>query len=152
MKLPKVVGTIAFWVTWPGLWIYLRGSKRTRVIIVSGDRVLLVKSWLGTNDWGLPGGGRHGDESVESAGVREVQEETNIDIQSCEKQILFTDRAATEYGFSYSYSCLGVELEQTPVLKLQPSEIVEARWATASELENLKLSAITRECLAAWSH
>jgi len=151
MKLPKSLGTVAFWLTWPALWIYLKNSKRTRVIITYRGEVLLIKAWLGTSDWALPGGGRHRNETAEAAGIREVMEETGIDINTCEKRELFTDRAINELGFSFTHSCYVAELQKKPKTALQRSEVVKAIWASQKQLQSLKLSKASKACLEAWS-
>lgn len=45
-----------------------------------GDRVLLAMT-RGTNRWGPPGGGREDGETYEEAAVREVREETSVDVE-----------------------------------------------------------------------
>lgn len=152
MRLPKTLGTITFWLAWPALWVYLKDSSRTRVIIHCQGKVLLIKPWLGLDEWGLPGGGRHKDETAEHAGVREVLEETGIDIKSCEKQTLFTDKPIQDFGFSFSCSCIAVTLPEIPRLKLQSSEIIDSIWADRERLKTLRLAEVTRDCLEAWSN
>jgi 8-oxo-dGTP pyrophosphatase MutT (NUDIX family) len=150
MKIPKMVGTLVFWLTWPALWIYLKDTQRSRVIVVHDGKILLIKGWLGTNAWALPGGGRKGNETAVEAAEREVREETGIDIEACEKQILFTDRRVNECGFSFNCDCLLVVLADTPVLKLQRAEIFDAVWKKPEEMTELALSPVANQCLAAW--
>jgi len=152
MRIPKTLGTVLFWLSWPALWLYLKDSKRSRAIIVWEDKVLIVKAWLGTNDWSLPGGGNHGDESPLQTVEREVQEETGIDIKMCEKRELFTDRHVQEYGFSYSYTCFAMNLSHISNLVLQKGEIVEAKWINPADVpKNIRLSRVTKDALTAWS-
>lgn len=52
-------------------------SRRVRVVVMNNTgQVLLIKSWISTQCWSLPGGGvERGEEDVEAA-AREVHEET----------------------------------------------------------------------------
>ena|GEM_PF-583044 len=69
-------------------YFYLRafnGHKSVqgvRVILVRDGRVVLVRHWYAPGVWTLPGGGAHGNESVEEAGKREVFEEVGFSIDS----------------------------------------------------------------------
>lgn len=49
--------------------------------------------------WTLPGGGIHDNETPEQAIVREVKEETGLDVTIC--QLLFTENY--EFGLSHCY-------------------------------------------------
>lgn len=54
---------------------------RVSVIIIEDGRILLVRhEKYGTTYWVLPGGGVHFGESLEEAAIREMKEETNLDI------------------------------------------------------------------------
>lgn len=56
-------------------------SRRVRVVLISSENeILLIKNWLSNQSWTLPGGGIERGESTESAAVREVKEETTLDI------------------------------------------------------------------------
>ena len=75
----QLLGTIIFWLAWPFWVVYFRlNPQRSRVLIVSEGKLLLVKSWLGDNSWALPGGGvKDGEENIDSA-CREVEEEVGL--------------------------------------------------------------------------
>jgi len=51
------------------------------VFIRQGDAILLVKQNYGQQYWSLPGGVVERGESIDQAAVREVKEETGLDIQ-----------------------------------------------------------------------
>jgi 8-oxo-dGTP diphosphatase len=51
------------------------------VFVVKDDAVLLVKQNYGKRYWSLPGGMVESGESVDQAAIREVKEETGLDIR-----------------------------------------------------------------------
>lgn len=53
----------------------------TVVFITRNDALLLVRQDYGQRYWSLPGGVVENGESVEEAAIREVKEETNLDIR-----------------------------------------------------------------------
>ena len=73
------MGILAFWISWPALWIYLRRGERTRLLLVCNGEFLVLKSWLRAGRrWNLPGGGLHDGEQPDAGLMREVREETGI--------------------------------------------------------------------------
>ncbi len=53
-----------------------------RVIVVRDREVLLLSHWYAPFVWTLPGGGINKDETPQEAGMREVEEETGIKVNS----------------------------------------------------------------------
>ena len=51
------------------------------VFIRQDDRILLVRQDYGSGYWSLPGGSMEHGESIEEAAIREVKEETSLDVQ-----------------------------------------------------------------------
>ena len=67
------LGRVGGVMTWPLVWVVIRYTTRSRVLIICGDEVLLLKGWLSTGRWGLPGGGiRRGEDPVEAV-LRETK-------------------------------------------------------------------------------
>lgn len=64
------------------LWTRFRGIIRVRVLLRnSHGEILLVKNWIGKDQWEMPGGGVNKDEDVHDAARRELQEETGISLE-----------------------------------------------------------------------
>ncbi len=132
-KLWRFIGVISYWLTLPLLFLYLRRDERTRVLLVHDDKILVVKGWLSSGKWGLPGGGVKRGEKAAEAAVRELKEETSIDLpQHALKEIgKFNHR---QNGLMFEYVLFigrpDKELHARPV---QP-EIVEAKWVDISKL------------------
>lgn len=147
-KLWPTLGRIVFWCSWPALWLYLRSSKRTRVLIVCGDDFLVLRSWLGSGEWSLSGGGLHKGEPVIDGLVREVKEETGLKLD--------TDNLTHAYqaehrstGFTFTYDCFTYEFEEKPMIKPQKGEIYEYAWQSFKNI-TLPLSADTKKAIAWW--
>jgi 8-oxo-dGTP diphosphatase len=55
---------------------------RVGLIVIEDESILLVKSDYGTGlFWTVPGGGLDFEESLENCGVREIKEETGLDVK-----------------------------------------------------------------------
>lgn len=63
------------------------GARGVRVIVINGRSVLLVSHWFAPWTWTLPGGNMNEGETVEQAAIREVKEETGLDIKSIAGEI-----------------------------------------------------------------
>jgi 8-oxo-dGTP diphosphatase len=133
MKLWALVGRIAFWVGWPALWFYLRlGGERTRVLVVCGDRLLVTRSWLGSGKWGLPGGGVHAKESPLHGALRELREETGLELTA--EQLQFHSKGShTRRGLRLRYQLFTATLNEAPSVQPQRGEILAARWLHHAE-------------------
>lgn len=65
---------------------------RVAVVLMDGDRILLVKHSKGRKEyWVLPGGGVEESESLADTAVREIKEETNLEIKV--KKLVFISEA-----------------------------------------------------------
>lgn len=139
-KLWQMVGVAAFWLSRPALRVYLRKTERTRVIITAEGKVLLVKTWLGSGDWMLPGGGIHKDEEPAAAAIREVYEETGIRLQPADLKFS-QSLLPREYNLTFKCSVFTAELAAALPLKAQKGEIIEVAWFNLKDLP--KLSPLT---------
>jgi len=93
------------------------------------DRVLLVLG-RGGDRWGLPGGGREGEETFETGAVREVREETGIETRITDLFGVRYERR-TAAGFDETLHTLRVVFEgryQGGHVAIQPGELDGAAW------------------------
>jgi 8-oxo-dGTP diphosphatase len=97
------------------------------LVVDAQDRVLMVKSNRGFTKgmWNIPGGFIDYGEHPEEAAVREVREETGIDVRLGPLLGVYKER------FQSPYFMYGFMYEGTPastVLRTDPNEIDEASW------------------------
>ena len=93
------------------------------------DRVLMILG-RGGDQWGIPGGGREGEETYEEGALREVTEETNIDCQITEvARVRHEQRTAP--GFDELLHNLRVVFDgryEDGTIAIQPGELDGAAW------------------------
>jgi 8-oxo-dGTP pyrophosphatase MutT (NUDIX family) len=144
-----LIGRASFWLGWPALFAYLYASQRTRVVIQADDSVLMVRGWLSSGHWLLPGGGlRRGEDPLDGV-VREVQEETGVMLDVAAIQYL--GRFRTTAGLRYTYHAFGVRLDEPPPVRPQKYEITDIAWLAMDEIKhNLRLEESTAKTLQAW--
>jgi 8-oxo-dGTP pyrophosphatase MutT (NUDIX family) len=137
------VGRLAFYVTWPGIWLVIKLTPpRTRVIIVHNQRVLVLRDWLGTGAWSLPGGGLHRGEDPHTGAIREVQEEAGVVLVAEQLHELGKYKIRSS-GTTTKYEVFWVELADEPVLQLKAGEIAAAQWIPLDEVSDAFLSSST---------
>lgn len=131
----RFIGRVAFWLSWPALWVYLHKSERTRILVVNDShRILVVKGWLsGNNRWELPGGGLHAGEDPTEGACRELREETGLVITP-DQLIHLNDGQITSKGFIVKLKFYTTAVVGQPELKTQRFEIIDAQWLPLTEL------------------
>ncbi len=149
MKLWQKLGVTVFWLSWPLLYWYLRGSRRTRVLLVHNDNVLVTKSWVGDGKWSLPGGGLHHGESGADGALRELHEETGITIEK-EQLIPLHSAVYQAHGLGFAYECFVVEFKEMPPVPKLRSETVAAQWINWRELSAGNAGPDTIRAVTAW--
>lgn len=116
-------------------------EKACGAIIIKDGKVLLIKQ----NDgyWGFPKGHVEENETEEQTAIREVKEETNIDVE-----IDNTKRYTIEYVLPNGNMKEAVFFMAKPTtnnLKRQEEEIAETEWVEINEVENKLSFENTRE-------
>lgn len=139
------VGRLAYWASWPLLWVYLRRGQRTRIVLTTGEKVLVVKGWLGGGRWELPGGGLHRGEDERAGAIRELFEETGIILKPAQLRRLKSGRWR-DHGLAFGYVLFAARFERLLPVTPQRFEIVSVSWLNRAELGPANAS---REVLAA---
>lgn len=113
----------------------------TAVVLNDEDQLLLIHKT--DNDlWALPGGGHDVGESIADTVVREVQEETGVDVEVTGIVGLFTDprhvmayddgEVRQQFSICFTTRLLGGDLHTS-------SESKEVRWVAPTELDSLNM-------------
>lgn len=145
IRIKLIAGRIAFWLGWPLWLLLLRGSERTRVLILADDRVLLVRGTLSAGEWGLPGGGIHPGEAVVMGACREVYEEIGIVLLPETVRELGVESARNS-GIPYRAHYYTATLEDCRAAMLG-FEIAEARWIPLAEVATVRHDAAVGRAL-----
>jgi 8-oxo-dGTP diphosphatase len=149
MKLHKILGPPIFWLSYPIAYLYLRVGIRTRVLIIVDDAILLQKSWLGLDEWGLPGGGVHHGEASLAGAQREVHEETDIQLSAKQLEFMYRDQAQVR-GLTFRFDCYSAQLAKRPTQARPMREIAELAWVPLKEVTTENASADTYKLVQAW--
>jgi len=122
-------------------------------IVFKEGSVLLVRRGQppAEGSWAIPGGSVRVGETLQQAAEREILEETGVVIRAAEPVYTFDVIERDEQGrvrFHYVIvDVAAVHMEGTP---RAASDAVDARWVSAAELPQLKVSphtrALLREC------
>ncbi|GHH90763.1 NUDIX hydrolase [Streptomyces capillispiralis] len=101
----------------------------TGVVRDEEGRVLLLRHrmWPPGRQWGLPSGFARKGEDFRATVVREVKEETGLDVETG-GLVMLNSGLRTRVEVAYEARLLGGEL------RLDPSEILEARWCHPDDL------------------
>ena len=148
-KLWQLLGKVAFWLSYPALAVYLRIGTRTRVLIVVDDEVLLVRGWLGSGEWQMPGGGVHHGEVPVDGALREIKEETGIVLTAAELTPIYST-VANYRGLRYRYTCFTAQLVKKPTLKKQALEITHLSWVPLKNVTKMNATDDTYQAVQTW--
>jgi 8-oxo-dGTP diphosphatase len=110
------------------MWYRYSMAKRVSLVIVlDGDKVLLGKK---PNGFWIPGGHAHTDESSIDAAIRELKEETNLDLSNLK---LFHSKISEDKVVDV-YVCTDFSGKAEAADDLQ-----EVQWFEINELPDMKL-------------
>lgn len=132
-SLWTLAGRLGFLVAQYPIGLIVRNSRRTRVLITSGDDYLVVKHWLGDDRWMLPGGGLHRNEDPLIAARRETKEEIGLDLPAEAFQSIGQFKCR-DGAFKFDYDLYIVRLPEKPKLRLQRIEILAAGWFNKGDM------------------
>lgn len=149
MNLRQIFGQTVFWSLWPIWYLYLRGSLRTRVLVVCGRRVLVVKEWHGGGKWSLPGGGVHHGEPLKKSATRELYEETDIALLP-QKLVSLGQSGIKLHGIPFRIARYVVRIPRALPANPKSLEISRAEWMATKELDSNNAEPIVLELIALW--
>ena len=132
-----------FWLLWPGLFIYFRFSRRSRLAIVDGNKILLIQDraalWFDDDRWTVPGGGLRWFERPDKGAVRELHEVLGVTVEPGTLRLLWRGKLG-EYGLKYRGYFYLAQLPKAAKLSLRASEVAAAKWHVIDSLQPHELS------------
>lgn len=115
-------------------------GERAAVVIVDGDRVLLMhRRKKGEDYYVVPGGGIEAGETPEEAAVREAKEETGLDVTLDRKLRVFDDDGRRgHYFLATRFS--GVQRVGGPEReRMSPENRYDLEWVEVGRLKSIAL-------------
>lgn len=135
-KTQIIIGRALYQGLLPLRRLYKSDKTRTYAVIEHNERVLIVKNWIGSGVWSLPGGGGQAGETEEDTLVREVHEETGIKVDKKQLKVILKGVHNREFG-KKRFAIFHVKQTTRPNIVINSLEIVEHRWIEKRELSNL---------------
>ena len=148
-RLWRLAGRLAFTLTFPLIILYVHRSKRTRLLLICGDNLLVLKGWLGKDNWSLPGGGLHRNEDPAEGLLRELKEETGIELDKQQLRSLGTWRGYY-WRLYVDYFGYVTEVEKLIEPNVTTIEISHAAWIPIADLNDNNTSADTLVLMRRW--
>lgn len=117
-------------------------------VIICNGKILLVKrgSEPGKNKWSIPGGLVELGETVQETTVREVKEETNLDVQVRSLIDVVDNLELDEKGrLRYHFVILDFLVHLKRGSLRAGSDVLDVRWVSLSDVEEYDLTKTFRE-------
>jgi len=149
MKKYIWLGRLSYYLFWPGIAIYLFGSQRSRIVVSSGAYILVVKGWLSDGRWSLPGGGIHANESIIDGALRELREETSLDLKTNNINQLLSENFRL-HGVKVKLHYFSASLPTRLLVKKQPGEITNIEWIDMAKLNGSNTGKDALRAIAIW--
>lgn len=116
----------------------------TGVLIEDGQLLLVRQKVTAKRRWSLPGGRVEAGESLETAMIREMKEETGLDV-AVEHLLYLAERPADcLLHITFAIRRIGGDL-QLPTNEFDGNRISDVRWVPIRELEDFGFSAKWRQ-------
>lgn len=138
MKFIQKIFILGFWIGWPFSYFYFTHSTRTRILLLHNDRLLITKNWLSSGLWSLPGGGIKRGEDPDKGAVRELYEETAINLSATDLTPL-GEGYTKQNGIGFKFYAYFVNLDKELVMKRELIEVAEMRWEDIGKIKQLKV-------------
>ena len=85
--------------------------------------------------WNIPSGHVEENEFITRAAVREVKEETNLDVELAGLIAVYNNMFENFNSISFVFSC---NITQKTKIDFDKNEIIKAEWFTFEKLKNMK--------------
>lgn len=128
---PPVVRVIVYWTS-------TRFTAGSLVIWVDGDRVLLVRNGYGERAWGFPGGVMNRREDPVDCAVRELREETGVDVAAEELTLVGTHTQRRARHIDHVYRLERHAGDSLDAVATDRFEIAEIQWWPVDSLPALR--------------
>lgn len=142
-------GILTFFLAWPAFFIYLRRMERTRILAIDDDKVLVSKNWISDGKWSLPGGGLHKGEPIVQGAIREMLEETGVELKPAQLRFL-AKGTYKNYGLGFDFYCFVVRVDRPWKFKKQLHEVSDLAWMPYRELNTQNAGKDVMLALHAW--
>ncbi|MCP9275866.1 NUDIX hydrolase [Mycolicibacterium arenosum] len=131
---PRVVRLIVYWTS-------TRFTAGSLVVWVVDNRVLLVRNGYGERAWGFPGGVMNRSEDPVDCAVRELREETGIDVAAEELTLLGTHTQRAARHIDHVYRLDRIADDGPDAVATGRFEIAEIQWWPLDALPVLRREA-----------
>jgi mutator protein MutT len=109
--------------------------------IRNGEETLFLKRQFNKpqgNTWAIPAGKFEGDESAEQTVIREIREETGIEMQN--QNLAYLHKAYVRHPTGdFVFHVFEYNIDDIPQIKMNPKEHVDFRWVTLEEALEMSL-------------
>ena len=127
-----------------GIGVLIEDKDSNKILL--GHRVVSAKDTGGIyepDSWTLPGGKQEYEETAVDACIREVKEETNLDVRNLKLFYVSDDISDDRHYVTIDYisNCFSGEL-----IVMEPSKIDEWKWFSISSLPN-NIYSPSRKCI-----
>jgi 8-oxo-dGTP pyrophosphatase MutT (NUDIX family) len=143
------LGKLSYYILWPGISVYLFGSQRSRVVVFSGEDVLVVKAWLSNGKWSLPGGGLHSGETTVNGALRELNEETGLKLKIPDIDELISENFRLR-GVKVKLHFFSAAVSSKLPATKQLGEITDIAWVNQSKLNKKNTCKDALRGIAIW--
>lgn len=107
-------------ITGAGIIPFYFGINDTKILLLRGKQ---------SGKWSFPKGFNENNESIKQTAVREMKEETSIDVP-----IYKLEGPGYKFG---NYKFWYVKFDRQEIVKIQESEIIEHKWISIQEFMNM---------------
>lgn len=148
IRIWALIGRFFYQCLKPYIYRRIKQTSRTRILLVRNNEVLLVKNWLGSGHWALPGGGVKRSESPEQAVVREVHEETGVTIKA--DAVISLGMHTQTIGTPITYHLFAYDIHGPKSIRYPKREIVAVQWASIDSIAGMHVSQHVSKAASIW--